>query len=461
MEIGMFLTQSLRRLGSLVGCCLIAGFLIQEAAAQTRIYAKVEPNIGDNPDKLNFDVNVQPDDNIAPNILFAADSKRGFVAYPGSGTVAFFSVDDGAILNRIKTGGKPFYGTRLPDGRTVLYTSVMDEDGGVIYVMDTQTPELLATYRFPNALFGFGSIIELSPDGATGYVSSTGTGELIKFNVADGQEIGRLGGMGAPAQVTVTPDGSTAIVVDVHNSNDEVVFVDTSSLTRKTSFKGPDDKFVNYTIFNKPVLSPDGTRGIIASRDLNGSLGADTIVYFDATTGALLDSKTAGSEPGFTTLTPDGQYWAILCEFTINLISTTDFKQGRDLQLVEGESIGSTNIVFTPDSRYAYYASSPEDLVFQWDLNNNAVVGQVRIGDNPNQYLDQPSTIARTPDGRAIAVVDFISNNIELLTEATVLGVTKYVSSAEQFTGLTLLNVGTSNNRFYVYAVNNFGELLT
>jgi hypothetical protein len=39
--------------------------------------------------------------------------------------------------------------------------------------------------------------------------------------------------------------------------------------------------------------------------------------------------------------------------------------------------------------------------------------------------------------------------------------VTKYVSSAEQFTGLTLLNVGTSNNRFYVYALNNFGELLT
>jgi hypothetical protein len=117
------------------------------------------------------------------------------------------------VLNRITTGGKPFYATPLLDNNRLAIVSVLDNR---IFIVDMNSNPsgLVATYTFANASFGFGSIITLSPDGNIGYVSSTGTGEVIKFSMLDGHEITRLTGMRFPAQITVTPDSATLIVVD-------------------------------------------------------------------------------------------------------------------------------------------------------------------------------------------------------------------------------------------------------
>src|SRR5258706_5603043 len=110
--------------GSLLCLAAVAGGA--EGWAQKRVFARVEPNPSDAADKLTFDVNVDGTDNIAPNIVLSADGKRGFVSYTGSGTVLAFSMETGEILARIKTGGKPAFATLLPDNRSLLIASVID-----------------------------------------------------------------------------------------------------------------------------------------------------------------------------------------------------------------------------------------------------------------------------------------------------------------------------------------------
>src|SRR5206468_1685787 len=98
---------------TLTAAVLILAFLSGEARAQKRVFAKVQPD-ANGAEKLNFDVNQIASDNIAPNIVLAADGKRGFVCYSGSGTVLVFSFIAGEIVARIKTGGAPVFATPLP-----------------------------------------------------------------------------------------------------------------------------------------------------------------------------------------------------------------------------------------------------------------------------------------------------------------------------------------------------------
>jgi DNA-binding beta-propeller fold protein YncE len=418
--------------------------LCGEVRAQKRVFATIDPNV-DTEQKITFDVNSDASDNIAPNIFITEDGKRAFVSYTGSGVVLVFSPISGEILGRISTGGKPAFSTPLPGRHALAVVSVLDNK---VFIIDTDTSALAATYEFADAQLGFGSIVTASPDGLTGYISSTGTGELIKFSLTDGSESGRLEGFEAPAQITVTDDGGTLLVVDT--LTEELVFVDAANLTRKTTLKAKEkEAAANFTLYNKAVLAPDGATGIIASRDLNGTLGSDTVFLFKTSTGEIVSTATIGAEPGFTTLTPDGKHWAVFNEFSLTLINTSDFNDRRDLQTVRGDPLGSANVLFSPDSRFAFYASSTDDLVFVHDLATSAVRAQIPLG-------QQPATMAMTPDGKTIAVVDFLSNKIELLADAYLLESAKFISSPDKFTGLSLINLSDQTTTFTLTALNNF-----
>ncbi len=398
---------------------------------------------------LIFDVNLLTTDNISPDIVFSPDSTRGFVSYTGSGTVVCFSAVTGEILKRIETGGKPVFATLLPDGQTLAVVSALDNR---IFLIGTDTLELRSTFTFSGALFGFGSRLTLSPDGSFGYVSSTGTGEVIKFSMSSGGESGRLKGLQAPAQITVSPDGTVLLVVDT--VAEELVFADTSTLARKNTLK-PRDKqpTADFTIFNKAVLSPDGSSGIIATRVAN------TAFIFKTDTAEIVDTETIGALPGFTGLTPDGQYWVILNQTSLWRALVTDPAAAHEeQQMVQGDPIGSANIVFSPDSRYAFYASSANDLFFQHDLNTTAVVGRMPVGDGPNGSLDQPSSAAITPDGKTIAVLNFERNDIELMADVTMLDGAKFISTANQFTGLSLVSLSPSPATITLLALDNYGQ---
>jgi hypothetical protein len=411
---------------------------------------------GENGSLLVFDVNYQtPTDNISPNIVFSSDSQTGFVPYTGSGVVVAFSVAAEPVINRIVTGGKPAFMTPLPDGKTMAVVSVLDNK---IFIIDMVALSLKSTYSFTGE-FGFGSILTLSPDGSTGYISSTSTGEVIKFDVATGKESGRLTGMKAPAQITVTKDGKTLLIVDT--SANEVVFADSSSMTSKykmTPMVGYPT--ASFTIFNKAVLNLDETQGVIASQDLavGSTCSGNALFIFTPSTGAIVDIGAVGCTPGFTTLLPTGSYWLVLGRNSMSFVPTWWPANPNVVPISQGETLSSANVVVSPGSKYAFYALASADLVFQQDIGTGAVVGSFAVGDDPNEVMDQASSIAITPNGWALAVLNFASNELNLLVGNSEFRQTKYFSEKDEFTGLSLVNLSNNPVNMAVTLLTNAGE---
>ena len=413
---------------------------------------------GQNSKMLIFDVNADSSDNVAPNILFSSDSQRGFVACTGSGAVIVFSPVTGEVLKIIETGGKPTYMTPLADGRTATLVSAWDSR---IFLIDITSGALVATFAFSGADFGFGSTVTVSHDGSKGFISSTGTGEVIKFSLPSGQELGRLKGLHTPGPITITPDDGTLMVVD--SSTAELVFVNSATMTQKAVLKASDtDPYAAFSVFNNAVLSADGSRGIIASR--GQSLDEEliytyTVFVFDSATGEVLNTISSTWAPGRAALTPDGQDWVILNQGSLLVIPTADPNAYRELS-AEPDPLLSANLIFSTDSRYAYYASATSDYFLQQELATTAIVGKLLVGDIPNTVADQPSSVAMTPDGTRFAVLDFASNNLELLTASTALQGTRFISNANQTTGVTLINLSDREISVRITAKTDYGSAI-
>lgn len=416
---------------------------------------------GENRNLLSFDVNYQSvSDNVSPDIVFSADSKTGFVPYPGSGVVVAFSTETGEVIQQIATGGNPAFLKALPDGRSLAAVSVLDNR---IFVIDMQDLVLKNAYSF-TGYFGFGSRIALSPDGTKGYISSVQTGQVIKFNTSTFSELGRLTGMTGPAQITVTKDGNTLLIVDVMAN--EVVVANAQTMTLKHKVT-PLINFnaASFTIANKVVLNEDETLGIIASQDSNTATecSANTLFVFRASTGKILNTKAIACYPGDAMLLPGGEYWIILGQSSVSIVPTVDDDYDDDDDGIDdnhangavddytndagdtvpfpGSTLGSANMVLSADSRYIYFGVASLDTVYQHSFATQSVVGSFAVGDRPNVYSDQAASLAITPDWATLGVVNFTSNELSLLSDVTVLRQTKYVSQNDEFTGLSLVNL--------------------
>jgi hypothetical protein len=411
---------------------------------------------GENSPLLSFDTNIRStSDNVSPNIVISQDSKTGFVSYTGSGTVIVFSLETGAVLKRIVTGGKPAFITPLVDGHTLAVVSVLDNK---IFLIDMDGMSLQKTYSFSGE-FGFGSILTLSPDGSAGYISSTGTGEVIKFQVSTGTELGRLKDLKAPAQITITKDGSTLMVVDTLSN--QLLFVDAGSMTTKFKISPTTDYgTTSFTIFNKAVLNSDETYGVIASQDY-AYISTNYLFIFKTSTGEIVNTCQIGIAPGYTTVKPDGSAWLILTQSGLSYVLTADFTTFGTMPIYRGAPLGSSNIVFSPDGKYAYYASATADLLFEHDLSNQGIVGSVRVGDSENTNAEHASSLAVTSDSKTMVVLNFASNELNLLSNVYLFKQTKFIGYLDEFTGISLVNLSNSPAKIKITALNNSGDAMT
>jgi len=411
---------------------------------------------GQNSSPLTFDVNFQTtSDNIAPNIVFSTDSKVGFVSYTGSGVVLAFSAETGAILERIVTGGKPSVITPLKDGQRLAVVSALDNR---IFIIDMPSRTLQSTYTFTGT-FGFGSIVSLSPDGNYGYVSSTSTGEVIKFDISTGNEVGRLAGLLAPAQITLTKDGSTLMVVDT--GTNDVVFVDSSSMTVKYRMLAENSyPAVSFSIFNKVVLNLDETVGAVASQNYGSTTTYGALIVFDPATAEILYAPRVGISPGLTMLLPSGTEWLVLCKDALSFIPVDDPESVTNVTSVDiNMTPGLANMVLSDDNRYAYFTTADTDKIYQHDIDTHAVVGSFLVGDDPDVSLDQPMSLAFTPDYKTMVSLNFASNQLDLLTDTAILKQTKFLSLQDKFTGLSIINLSDTENAVIVSAIGDGGVL--
>jgi hypothetical protein len=406
-------------------------------------------------DFMSFDYNyLISTDNVAPNVVFSQDSKVGYVSYTGSGAVLAFSAETGAVLGKAVTGGSPTFITPLLDGHTLAVVSALDNK---IFLIGIDSMTLQATYSFAGG-FGFGSILTLSPNGSIGYISSTTTGEVIKFEISTGKELARLKDLKGPAQITITKDGNTLLVVDTVVN--ELVFVDAGSMNSKFKIQ-PMTVYssASFTIFNKAVLNSDESYGLIGSQD-STIANNNAAFVFKVSTGEIANINLVGYKPGYTILLPDGSAWVVLCQDGLAYISASNFATESLMPIYSGIPLLSANVVASLDSKYAYYSSGTDDLVFVQDLATKAIIGSVHVGDSANISPDQASTVALTPDGKTLAVLNFESNELDLLSDTTVLKQAKFISQQNTYTGLSIVNLSNSPVSVKFTALDNFGNIL-
>jgi hypothetical protein len=462
---------------------------------------------GRNHNLMSFDVNMHhTEDNIAPNIYFTPDSQLGFFPYTGSGTVLVLKPQTELIPRLaetggqpfliapeklIETGGKPFNITPILNGQKLAVVSALDNK---IFIINPNTLQAEAPYTFNDAQFGFGSILTVSPDGSTGYISSTATGEVIKFDVASGTELGRLSNLKAPAQITLTKSGKLLIVDTIAET---VVIADAGSMKLTGAFQ-PLYHFplASFSIANKVLLNADETIALIPSSAYASSeANASGALLFDPSTGDWIldeddddnDGSTTdvdedegdkgyykvGYQPGFGLLLPDKSRWLLLTQDYLSLVPTIDPRNDavdevddntkdeasytKNYPNAGGAPLTSANIVLSADAKYAFYSSASSDRIYQQDLSNGAVVGSFAVGDDPNSSVDQASSLAFTPDYKVLSVINFASNEIELLADSEIFRQTKFLSKQDQFTGLSLINLSDSSAVVTVTAMSNSG----
>jgi len=187
---------------------------------------------------------------------------------------------------------------------------------------------------------------------------------------------------------------------------------------------------------------------------------------FKPSTGEIEYVLVAGTSPGFTTLTTTGTFWLVLCDGSLSIIPTWDPGSYENVSGVAGSPLSSANMVIPPSVRYALYTAAgigetAVDRVYQHDFITGAVVGSYLVGDDPNVSLDQASSLALTPDSRILAVLNYASNQLNLLADATILKQTKFSSEREKFTGVSVVNLSDAPANLTFTAIADFGSEYT
>ena len=93
----------------------------------------------------------------------------------------------------------------------------------------------------------------------------------------------------------------------------------------------------------------------------------------------------------------------------------------------------------------------------QHDFTTQGVVGSFPVGDDPNLFVDQAAAVAITPNWATMAVVNFTSNELDLLSDSLLIRQTKYISQSDSFTGLSLVNLSDAAATLTVTLLNNIG----
>ena len=210
-----------------------------------RLHRRVDPSSLE--EGLTFDTNTIPltdngggplqDLNFSPNVVFSPDSRKAFVSYPGSNKVLLFDPLEGKPLEPtplIEVPDNPALITLTPDGKRIAVVSLFLKDNlpqsgenflgknlGAISIIDIETLAV-QTLNLTEVFFSFANNIVFSADSKIGFVASSRTDQIPRFDVESATEITpRLEMIEGtrPSSITMSPDFSFFVVVLVGSNS--------------------------------------------------------------------------------------------------------------------------------------------------------------------------------------------------------------------------------------------------
>jgi len=499
---------------------IVIGFLAHLPASGQRVFKTVNPAASNL--TLVFDINMhhvgeedfqktpqQPGDddlNFSPNLLFTADSSKGFVSVPGSHVVLVFNPKTGEVITTIPTGKNPSTLSMTPDGKKLAVPCLLlvenkpDPDTllgariGAISIIDVET-HAVKTLDLTKMQFSFANNIVFSADSKTGFVASTGSDEILRFDVESATEITpRLampGGSG-PASLTMAPDYSFFTVVLVgsrywvrRETPETVAIIDPVNFTEKLKIdtQVPNDvlPFDFYPV-NNVALSADGKFGLIAEQGFSSQnptpLVEDRVLMFDTTTGKVVNVFGVGYRASGIYPSPDKTRFVVVSEIEIaaGLLFDGDDEDTEkdDLQISRGFPYSLAEFKFT--TRPAWSADGKEIFIPMPLLDHILVVsmvtgetkrlfpaGKYKIPDyDPEKDPDNdltaaPMELAFTPDGQVVAALNFNNTTIDLIKRTDLYSIPLFFSGTQWFTGVAITNHGTAEAELIVKGISRFG----
>ena len=440
-----------------------------------RVVASVAPA----EEPLKFDSNAvvlttrgigQGDFSFAPNVVFTADSQRGFVAYPGreedgeegqiltvsSNKVMAFDTVTAEVLALIEVGPSPLSLTLTPDGTQLGVVSMFLTENtpsaennfellgvGSVSMIDVSTFEV-RSLKFDKVLFSFFNNLVFSADGSTGFIASAGSDEIIRFDVDSMTERGpriQLVGATRPASITMAHDGSFFTVV-LPGSNalptaeepDSIKIIDPDSFSIVASIVPAPLEIENadgitveiaHSLFglNNVSITRDNKWAIIGDREFSSSSGIpvlsiDHALIIDLEKRELAQTIDVGGGASATSVSPTGDLFALVSSIELSLIDPNGEGRGF-ISTGTSQFLESSRPTFSPDGRRVYVASPILDLINVYDVEKTVTTAGIRVGqDFQRPRFDIPAgpmDLAFTPDGELLSVINFNGNNVELL----------------------------------------------
>jgi len=287
---------------------------------------------------------------------------------------------------------------------------------------------------------------------------STG-GQFVRTLAGSGTEGSQDGAAGSarfqhPKGVTLTPDGSKAVVADARNN--KIRFVDMTSGAVSTLAGSSEGLQDGSTHSPSGVLY--GPAGVAVTPDGSKTVVADTynnkICLIDMATGSVSTlagpgDRTQGSQDGSASnarffypsgvaVTPDGSK-AVVADSRNNKIRLVDMATGAVSTLAGSGSYGfqdgsagsamfsdPTGIAVTPDGSKAVVADSANHIIRLVNMATGTVSTLAgssnwgfQDGSGGSARFRFPKGLAMTPDGTQAVVTDQDNNKIRLVNMAT------------------------------------------
>ena len=475
-----------------------------------RIFATLDPPSEE--EDLKFDINDLPvvsvvresDLNFSPNIVFAPDFSKAFVSYPRSNKVVVFDPSTGEIVQNglIEVGKNPALISMTPDQKMLAVPSTFFEDNlpqvgsstgqlvGSISIINVETLET-RTLELENVFFSLANNIVFSADSKTGFLASSGTDEVLRFDVETATEIEprlKLREGTRPSSITMSPDFSLFSVVlvgsqflDLLENPDSIELIDTTSFSiQRTIVPEREEGQLPHNFFatNTVAFSKEGKLGLIADREISNfsaipAAVRDHALLFDVETGDVVKILDVGGVASSAMLSPDQKTFLVVSQLALDFIHVEeqDFDAAEELEVrrvapVISNFATTTRPAFSPDGAFLFVATPISDGLLMVDVEAGVVRRSVEIGgevkrQNGSEFTvsSAPLHLAFSPDGDTLAALNFNANTVDLL-QLTTRFFLPFISTNRWFTGVAMTNNGQGGAEIVAEGIDPLGRPL-
>jgi len=373
-------------------------------------------------------------------VVFSPDGSRLAVADTDNNRVQIFGIVNNTISHQVSS----------VDGQFVFPASVaFSPDGSRLAVADTGNNRIQVFGIVNNTMthqVSYGSLgaaagqfnnpysVAFSPNGSRLVIADLGNNRIQVFDIVNntithqvsyGSAGGGVGQFSSPIAVTFSPDGSRLAVMDTYNHRIQVLGIVNNTITHQVSYGSTGSAAGRFNYPRGIAFSPDGSRLAVADTNNHriqvlGVVG--NTVSSQVTYGSLGYAPTYGAY--CAAFNPGGTLLA-LTDTLNGRISVLGVSYDTMTHLVSYGSSGTGNgqfsspyaIAFSPDGSRLVVADTNNHRLHVLGIVNSTVTHQAIYGSSGTtcESLSNPRSVAFSPDGVLLAVINSGNNNLQVL----------------------------------------------